>query len=119
MAITHLIDLEVRDAAPSQAARLRLAHQAFPATEEILLQTIADRVCFHRPLLVAKHIIADLRMVHGAIVRLDLRALCVATADDLLADVEGIRQHLDRHHVAFTHGFVPRSAVRELMESFA
>lgn len=119
MPLAPRIDLVVRDATPAHQVRLRLAHQAFSPTEEVLLQQIADRVCFHRPLLVAKHVVADLRMVHGAIVRLDLRALCVWSAADLLADVEGIQQHLDRHQVVLTRDFVPASAAPARMEAFA
>lgn len=119
MPLAPRIDLEVRDAAPEHAARLRLAHQAFDARDEALLQTIAERYCRHRPVAVAKHVIADLRMVHGALVRLDLRALCVADGPELLAEIEGIQQHLDRHQVAFTRGFVPASAQPSVMAGFA
>lgn len=116
MSNANRLDMKIPKMPPAQASRHRAALQYLPAIEEVLVEHIAARAVRHKPLLVNGHIIADLRMVHQAIVPLDLRAMLVASEDDFLHDINGLHQWLDRLNLQFTGKFWPRFAKPVTME---
>jgi hypothetical protein len=59
-----------------------------------------------------REMMMDLTACHANGCRLDLDALLTASEFDLMHDVLGIRQHLDRRTGNLMNGFTPRLAVQ-------